>query len=260
LHFALIFSRPLPILKQRWLLPLLYGLPYLALAVYMPVTRAQAVNRLDWLGGWEWFTGPQAALYLSLTFVALVWQYRRHRYGSARQQMRWLGLGGLVVAGAAVLFYFLPLVVGSQALDVNVMGLIGLLFPLTIAIAILRHNLFDIDTLLNRALVYGGLTAVIIIVYVLVVGILGTILQAQGNLFVALVATGLAAVLFQPLRDRLQKTVNRFMYGERDEPFEVLARLGERLEHAVTGDGLSHHRGNGFAGVEAALYVGRHLA
>ena len=235
LHFALIFPRPLPVLKrQRRLLPLLYGLPYTALVVYILYARTQAANALVWIRQWEWFTGPHSALYLSLTAGALVWQFRRHRHGPARQQMRWLGLGGLIVASAAVLFYFLPLIAGSRALDVNVMGLIGLLFPVTVAIAILRHNLFDIDTLLNRALVYGSLTATIITLYVLVVGVLGTALQAQGDLFLALVATGLAAVLFQPLRDRLQKGVNRMMYGERDEPFDVLARLGERLESTLS--------------------------
>jgi hypothetical protein len=47
---------------------------------------------------------------------------------------------------------------------------------------------------------------------------------------IALVATGLVAVLFQPLRERLQRGVNRLMYGEREHPYAVLARLGRRLE------------------------------
>src|SRR5918995_2966639 len=64
----------------------------------------------------------------------------------------------------------------------------------------------------------------------LVVVALGALFQAQGNLAVALLATGLAAVLFQPLRMRLQRGVNRLMYGERDDPYAVISRLGRSLE------------------------------
>ena len=61
------------------------------------------------------------------------------------------------------------------------------------------------------------------------VGGLGALLQARGNLLVSLVAAGLVAVLFAPLRERLQRGVNRLMYGERDDPYAVLSRLGRRL-------------------------------
>jgi signal transduction histidine kinase len=55
-------------------------------------------------------------------------------------------------------------------------------------------------------------------------------LQAQGNVFLSLLATGIIAVLFQPLHERLQREVNHLMYGERDEPYKVISRLGQRLE------------------------------
>src|SRR5207247_4889189 len=59
---------------------------------------------------------------------------------------------------------------------------------------------------------------------------LGVLFQTRGNLLISLIATGLVAVLFQPLRNRLQQGVNRLMYGERDDPYAVLTRLGQRLE------------------------------
>src|SRR5215208_7762627 len=62
---------------------------------------------------------------------------------------------------------------------------------------------------------------------------LGALFQAQGNFAISLLATGLAAVLFQPLRNRLQRGVNRLMYGERDDPYAVLSRLGRRLEATI---------------------------
>ena len=67
----------------------------------------------------------------------------------------------------------------------------------------------------------------------LAVGGLGALFQARGNLAVSLLATGLVAVLFQPLRSRLQRGVNRLLYGERDEPYAVLSRLGRRVETTI---------------------------
>ena len=70
-------------------------------------------------------------------------------------------------------------------------------------------------------------------IYVVAVGGLGVLFQARGNLSISLLATGLVAVLFQPLRGRLQRDVNRLMYGERDDPYAVTSRLGRRLEAAL---------------------------
>jgi signal transduction histidine kinase len=70
----------------------------------------------------------------------------------------------------------------------------------------------------------------VISLYVFVVGYLGAVFRTETNLGISLVATGLVAVLFQPLRDRLQRGVNRLMYGQRDEPVAVLSQLGARLE------------------------------
>jgi signal transduction histidine kinase len=118
----------------------------------------------------------------------------------------------------------------TQALSAVVGNLLPVFILLSIGIAILRYRLWDIDIIINRTLVYGVLTVSVVAFYVLVVVGLGALFQAQGNLGIALLATGLVAVLFQPLRGRLQRAVNRLMYGERDDPYRVLTRLGSRLE------------------------------
>src|SRR5262249_30250030 len=126
-----------------------------------------------------------------------------------------------------------PTTPGEMALalagDAFVYGAL-LLVPLSIGIAMLRSHLFDVDLLINRALVYGTLTACVVAIYVLIVGSLGALFQARGNLLVALLATGVVAVLFEPLRGRLQRGVNRLLYGQRDEPYAVITRLSQRLE------------------------------
>jgi len=112
-------------------------------------------------------------------------------------------------------------------------GLLGI--PVAVDIAILRHHLYDIHRIINRTLVYGILTAAVVGSYALVVGASGVLLQssAEVNLLLPVAVTGLIAVLFTPVRNRLQLAVDRLMYGERDDPYAVLSRLGERLESAL---------------------------
>jgi len=178
---------------------------------------------------------------LPIGAVAQIYRYARVSDPLQRQQTKWVVFGISVAIVGQVVF---PLLVdffpsltrpGSTALlydlaDFTGITLCYLFIPLTIGIAVLRYRLWDIDVLINRALVYGALTASVVGLYVLLVGGLGALLQARGNLPISLVATGLVAVLFAPMRDRLQRGVNRLMYGERDDPYGVLSRLGERLE------------------------------
>jgi signal transduction histidine kinase len=158
----------------------------------------------------------------------------------SRAQLRWAG-GGFFTGLALMLLVF-PVNSGWIA-DPWLAHILGSGFHLgftvigvALAIAIQRYHLFDIDILINRALVYGVLTALIIAIYVFVVGYLGTIFRTENNLLISLAATGLVAVLFQPLRDRLQRGINRLMYGQRDEPVAVLSRLGARLEATLVPD------------------------
>jgi signal transduction histidine kinase len=175
---------------------------------------------------------------------SLVIRLRRAR-GDERQQLKWF-LYAALPAGACfsfVLLYFI--VVDFTELvftpfnpfpdyiyhDIIYVGLFSLLVvPVFTYIAILRYRLFDIDVVINRTLVYGSLSACVVGVYVLAVVALGALFQSRGNLAVSLLATGVVAVLFQPIRSRLQRGVNRLMYGERDDPYAVISRLGRRLE------------------------------
>jgi len=174
--------------------------------------------------------------YLSLISVQFM-RYRRFSSQVQRQQIKWVIYSVAIVLVGEIaqlpLELLFPNSAVSQLLSGNVTYLLPILIPLSIGIAILRYHLWDIDILINRTLVYGALTASIIGLYVLVVVALGSVFQAQGNLVISLVATGLIAVLFQPLRERLQRFVNRLMYGDRDTPYQVISRLGQRLEATI---------------------------
>ena len=172
--------------------------------------------------------------------AATATRLRRAR-GVERQQLKWFAFGAalliaaFVTAGATFL--------SGVATDGTVGGALlafGLpCVPVATGIAILRHRLYDIDLIISRALVYGALTAAVVGLYILVVGYLGALFQTDrgsGTLLISLVAAGVVAVVFQPLRERLQRGVNRLLYGERDEPYAVIARLGQRLEETPAAD------------------------
>lgn len=177
---------------------------------------------------------------------AQVYRYRRVSGPVQRQQTKWVvfgfvaALGGFlaVILVGEVLFSLVEPGTPGELVGTTLITLFMLLIPLSIAVAILRYRLFDIDLIINRTLVYGALTACVVGIYVVVVGYLGTLFQTESNLPISLVATGLVAVLFAPLRDFLQRGVNRLMYGERDDPYAVLSRLGQRMEATLVPGGV----------------------
>ena len=119
-----------------------------------------------------------------------------------------------------------------------VFPLLFAMLPLSLTAIVLRYRLWEIDLIINRSLVYGGLTALVILLYALGVGALGLFVGTQYGVAVAVATTIVVAVLFQPLRARLQRGVNRLMYGERDDPVAVLTRLGQRLEATMAPDAV----------------------
>jgi signal transduction histidine kinase len=104
----------------------------------------------------------------------------------------------------------------------------------SLTISIMRFRLWNIDVVINRTLVYGALTAMVAILYGLVVGGLGLLFRPSEGVLLPLLATVIAAVAFQPLRERVQGAVNRMMYGERDDPVALLSKLGAQLEDTGT--------------------------
>lgn len=125
-----------------------------------------------------------------------------------------------------------------ESVGVVVLVLAFLLVPATIGIAILRYRLFDIDLIISRTLLFGALTAAVVGIYVLVVGGIGALLAGRGTTLLSLLATGLVAALVIPLRTRLQRGVNGLVYGDRDDPYALLTRLGTRLETSIEQDGV----------------------
>jgi len=200
-----------------------------------------------------WQTWTETVVWLGALGTVIYSQVHRYRHTSSavqKQQIKWVVFGISAAFGGFIGINMVLAASGAEAPTspgALVAYLIGytfisylavLIVPVTIGIAMLRHHLFDVNLVINRTLVYGTLTASIVGLYVLVVGSLGTLLQTGETLFVPLLAAGLAAALFAPLRTRLQRGVNHLMYGDRDEPYAVLARLGQHLESTLAPDAV----------------------
>lgn len=204
---------------------------------------------------WPWLASlPQLTLLylwgiptLLATLVAigsLVVRWR-HSDRQTRQQIKWVVYFLSIIVASSMLielvvWLFGPVLTGTAAyaaIDAvySRLALIAWVgFPLVIGLAIFKYHLYDIDIIINRTLVYGGLSLGIVAIYVVVVGALATLFQAQDNVLFALLATGIVALLFQPLRDRLQRAVNRLMFGKRDDPYAVLTTLSTQLQTTMT--------------------------
>ncbi len=187
-------------------------------------------------------------IFIIIGVYAQIFRYRHISTLQERQQTKWFVFGMLVWLAFSILisipFFILQnLPAGTLQPWWSPLSQLGwftslMLLPLSFTIAIMRYRLFNIDIIISRTLVYGSLTTIIIGIYILIVGGFSEIFQSSGNLLISLLATGLIAVLFQPLRERLQRVVNRLIYGERDEPISVLNKLSERLESVVAPDSI----------------------
>jgi two-component system NarL family sensor kinase len=181
----------------------------------------------------SWFDVASSAA-LPLLLVAIVGGLTglavRYRRGSAgeRDQLRWL----LIAVGLLLASYAL---VGGPAVTLagRLLGLVAIpLLPLSVGVAVMRHRLDGVEVAVRRSLVYGWLLAAGLAVYAAVVLVLDAALRGRAQPLVTLVAAGAVAVLYQPLRIRLQRAADRMLYGDRGDPYAVLTRLGRRLQAA----------------------------
>lgn len=185
--------------------------------------------------------GSIASYLLPLTFasaaagiVAVILRFRRSR-GEERQQMKWLTFGSCVAIASFLAAVIWDGVTGYQAPSIVFATGVAAV-PTGAGIAILRYRLYDIDVFINRALVYGALTAVLAAAYLAIVFGLQSIFRL-GDSDVAVAASTLAvAGLFRPVRAGVQRFIDRRFYRSRYDSAETLARFGARLRDQVDVD------------------------
>jgi signal transduction histidine kinase len=125
----------------------------------------------------------------------------------------------------------------GHALSESVENWTTMALPVVLAIGILQHGLLDIRVLIRRATTYAALAVLAGAVYVAVVVVSAAITE-HGVGAGPVVATGLVAVIVVPAYARVQRAVDRVVFGNRGEPYEIVKQLGDRLERALGGDAL----------------------
>jgi hypothetical protein len=178
---------------------------------------------------------------LAAALVCVVLRFRSSR-GTERQQLRW------VAAGAAGAVLGLLAVVGLLALEehggvlrgawVVALALALPCLPVSVTVAVLRYRLWDLDRLISRTVTYALVTAVLVVPYLLVVGGAGQLAAGAGSLAVA-AATLAAAVLFAPLRRRVQRAVDRRFNRRRYDAARTIDDFSLRLRDQLDLDTLS---------------------
>jgi len=211
LHYHLTFPAALGTTRQRrWGLGILYGLTALAVAGWL-------MTQAGWLPYWMWqVAGLYVVLEIAAAIASLIYVYRRRATPDGRRRLRLIIFGNLLAAGLPTLLYVVPaLVMGFSLMPEWLVLLCLLIAPLAYLYATVRHNLFSIDRLLNRTLVYALLSLGILALY------LGTFLALYrllpGDwLLETTIAAGLTLLVglsFDWTRRQVQRRVDRLFYG-----------------------------------------------
>jgi signal transduction histidine kinase len=170
--------------------------------------------------------------------VSLILRYRRSD-GIERHQLKWLATAPVFQLMAILTAYVL---LGSEYAALNLLSdliTVGIV-PVAVGVAIFKYRLYDIDVVINKALVYGVLAVFISAIYVGIVVGIGSRIGAgdEPNLGLSVVATALIAIAFQPFRLRVQRLANRLVYGKRFTPYEVLAEFSNKMTGTYAQDEL----------------------
>jgi len=182
----------------------------------------------------------------AFVFVAgtLLYRYRQTSIYQQRQQIRMVFFTTAIIALEDVVFS-IPLLIYPSLTNsaywvitnnINICTI--LIVQVFVVIAIMRYRLWNIDLLISKTTVYGLLTACVIGLYVGIVGFCSTLIPLSNTFGISLLATGVIAVLFQPLRHWLQRTVSRLLFGLRDDPYQLLSHLGSQLEATLPSEAL----------------------
>lgn len=232
---------PRPERVWRWVAVLLVGGGLTAFILFGWSTRPwSTTSYVDMVGAAGAPTAApvvtQVAL-LSLTagivgaIAAFIVKWRQAADHEERLRYRWIAWG---LVAFAIAFAMYPVDVRLwQWAELIALPLLAGAF----AVSITKYRLFDIDVVISRSIVFGSLAVFITAVYAIVVGTLGSVIGGS-DVVLAIVATTIVAILFEPVRERVQRLANRLVYGKRAAPYEVLSDLTRSLPNAEAESGL----------------------
>jgi signal transduction histidine kinase len=197
---------------------------------------------------------------LAAAFVSLAVRYRSGGR-EVRQQIKWIALAAVAVAGCQAAALLAVAITGDASNPVTVTAYVVIpvtvLFgiPAIITVAILKHGLYQIDVIINRAVMYGLLSAALTAIYLTIVVGVGTLAGYAGGPLLTAAAALAIAVLFQPLRRRAQLLANHIVYGQRATPYQVLADFAQDMAGQLDADTALDRMASVLAGATGAVRV-----
>jgi hypothetical protein len=182
--------------------------------------------------------------------VAQLYRYVRASDRTQRQQTKWVVFGvAVAIAGTLTTIFTVgaavdlpPRYVGPRMLSMLLMDAFVLFIPLSIGVAVLRARLFDIDVVINRTLVYGSLSVMLVALYFVGIVVLQRVfvaLTGQRSTLAVVASTLLIAALFNPLRRRIQRFIDRRFYRRKYDAAKTLATFNSKMREETDLDSLS---------------------
>jgi hypothetical protein len=206
-------------------------------AVRNPLGIGPANDLFDQLGG----TLPLTLFPTILACIVSVFLRFRRARGVERQQLKWFTYG--LTISVLMLIIILTLVFTTANGGGAFFYLAVVCIPISAGIAMLRYRLYDIDVLINRTLIYGILSAMLALAYAISILILQYLLSGftEGSQLAIVGSTLVIAVLFQPLRRRIQRIIDRRFYRSKYDAARTLSAFSAKLRSEVDLQQLSEH-------------------
>lgn len=246
LALVLLFTFPDGHFLPRWSRWLVAGYSLLTLAyLLLPALPTNTIY------GPTWRATPEISLIVSSVpfLIGVYAQFRRYRSTAPaqRNQIKWTALGMSIMVIGILLYYglyvllnqpFKPFLTPADLIAISALDALRQFTQLVLAvilpslcfmIAIFRYRLWSADPVINRVLVYTALLGSLSLIYIVSILLIGTLFNTI-NFVVSIPVTIGIVVIFQPLRDRIQITVNRLMFGERDNPYAVITQVSTEVQ------------------------------
>jgi len=236
LHFCLTFPERRLRAQRAWIVPALY-MPGLVIAGAAAASHALLASGEEPEALWGIVEALDRveplyfAFFFTLAIAVLLDSYRRTRGLTARRQVKWLLWGTTAGVFPFLAFYALPFALGREpglALQLAGYGPLALV-PLSLAYAVVKHRLMDVELIFRRALGYVLAVAVIVGLALLTVGLTDVLWEEPHTTFMALLSALVVVMLFTPVKTRIQEALDRLFYRERYSSRKALVRLSEDL-------------------------------
>ncbi len=180
-----------------------------------------------WARGWHY------VIFNSLLIYSQTQRYRTYFSAEQKRRTLWFMISIICFVVGAILAVFLH----HALLKLFYLGLmyIGIMFlPFTIGLSLMEQRMNNHSQVFNRSIVFSFLSIFVVIAFAIITGTLGVVFQSNSNVMISLITTALIAIVFHPIREKIQLAVNKLIYGEKEEPYTVLSSLVQRLEAVMS--------------------------